>query len=426
MPIKTEPTKDQLLTPPPPPPPGNAAPPPAGDGTGGGSGNKWVFVGVGIGAGVVILGAALAWYYFCCSRRRERRLLDGMPAQQGKTADVPSSAEYGALSGKASTEPFASSEIRGFMEALTVYKFGDLDRATGFFGEDHRIKGAVYRAVINGDDAAIKRLKGDVTNEIKILKQINHSNVVRLSGFCVHEGNTYLVYEFAEKGSLADWLHHNKDLSGSLLTWKHRARVAYDVADGLNYLHNYTNPPYIHKNLKSSNILLDGEFRAKLANFGLARPMEDDDEGPQLTRHVVGTQGYMAPEYLEHGLITPKLDVFAFGVIVLELLSGKEATFAKDGEEKGEVMLWASIQGVMSGEDVRAKLKDFIDPCLRDEYPFDLAFTMAELATRCVATDPGSRPAMTEVMMSLSAIYNSSLDYDPSDVGNTDSMIHGR
>lgn len=408
-------------TPAPSPKPEVVAPPAGGDDSGGSS-NKWVFVGIGIGAFFLILGAAAAWYFFCF--RRARKPLGEMPVQDKRKVEE-SSNEYGALSGKASTDPFVSNEIRGFMDSLMVYKFADLEKATGSFGEDHRIKGSVYRALINGDDAAIKRLKGDVSNEIKILKQINHSNVIRLSGFCIHEGDSYLVYEFAEKGSLADWLHHNKDSYDGGLSWKQRVKVAYDVADGLNYLHNYTNPPYVHKNLKSSNILLDGKLSAKLANFGLARPVEEYDE-PQLTRHVVGTQGYMAPEYLEHGLITPKLDVFAFGVIILELLSGKEATFAKDGEEKGEVLLWASIAQVMCGEDVRIKLEGFIDPCLGNDYPFDLAFAMAELATRCVASQPGSRPETTEVLMSLSAIHNSTMDWDPSYVGDSGSMVHGR
>ncbi|ONK79001.1 uncharacterized protein A4U43_C01F1850 [Asparagus officinalis] len=385
---------------------------------------KWVFVGVGIGAGFVVLCGLLGWYYFCCFRLRGRQLLGDMPVQQAKKAGVSTSSEYGALSGKASTGTFMSSEIRGFVEALVVYRFSDLEKATGFFAEDHRIRG--YRAVINGDDAAVKRINGDVSSEIRILKRINHSNVVRLSGFCVHEGNTYLVYEFAENGALSDWLHHGKGSVDRVLSWKHRVRVAYDVADGLNYLHNYTDPPYIHKNLKSSNILLDSEFRAKLGNFGLARAVEEEEKGLQLTRHVVGTQGYMAPEYLEHGLITPKLDVFAFGVIILELLSGKEAIFAKDGDNKGEVLLWASIREVMKGENVRSQVRDFIDPCLGNEYPFDLAFAMAEVALRCVVVEPGSRPAMAEVVTSLSAIYNSTLDWDPSDVGNMSSVVRGR
>ena len=268
-----------------------------------------------------------------------------------------------------------------------------------------------------GDDAAVKVLKGDVSSEINMLKRINHTNIIRLSGFCVHGGNTYLVYEHAENGSLTDWLHDNKYPGSSPLAWKQRVQIAYDVADALNYLHNYTNPPYIHKNLKTGNILLDSSFRAKISNFGLARTLENQDKegGVQLTRHVVGTHGYMAPEYMEDGVIAPKLDVFAFGVVILELLSGREASNDKHGGGDEEELLSASIRRVTEGDNVREKLRGFVDPSLRHEYPLDIAFSMAQLAKNCVAHRLNSRPAMPEVFMTLSKIHSSSLNWDPSD-----------
>lgn len=272
-------------------------------------------------------------------------------------------------------------------------------------------------------------MKGDVSDEINILKQINHSSIIRLSGFCVHDGNTYLVYEYAENGSLSDWLHSNSktaSYSTSNLGWKQRVQIAYDVADALNYLHNYTSPPYIHKNLKTSNILLDGHLRAKVANFGLARSLPENQD-LQLTRHVVGTHGYMAPEYIENGLVTPKLDVYAFGVVMLELLSGREATRGgrdgnkkkngEDEEDGEEELLSATIRQVLGGQNVRDKLRGFIDPCLGHQYPLDLAYSLAQLAKNCIGTrdDLNSRPAMAEVFMTLSKILSSSMDWDPSD-----------
>uniref|UniRef100_M8C308 Protein STRUBBELIG-RECEPTOR FAMILY 1 n=1 Tax=Aegilops tauschii TaxID=37682 RepID=M8C308_AEGTA len=265
---------------------------------------------------------------------------------------------------------------------------------------------------------------GDVSGEVGILKRVNHSSLVRLSGFCVHHGDTYLVFEFAENGALSDWLHGG----GATLVWKQRVQAAFDVADGLNYLHHYTNPPCMHKNLKSSNVLLDDDLRAKVSSFALARsvPMGADGGDAQLTRHVVGTQGYLAPEYLEHGLITPKLDVFAFGVILLELLSGKEATF-DGGDKRGETLLWESAEGlVVDGEDARGKVRAFMDPRLSGDYPLDLAVTVASLAVRCVAREPRGRPSMDGVFVTLSAVYNSTLGWDPSDCGNSRSSIMGR
>ena len=235
------------------------------------------------------------------------------------------------------------------------------------------------------------------------------------------------MLELAGNGALSDWLHGGG--GGRTLRWRQRVQVAFDVADGLNYLHNYTNPPCVHKNLKSSNVLLDADLRAKVSSFGLARAVSAADGGAQLTRHVVGTQGYLAPEYLEHGLITHKLDVFAFGVILLELLSGKEAAFA-DAETGEEALLWEAAEAALAaggGEGVdRAKVRAFADPRLHGDYPVDLALAVAALALRCVAREPRARPAMDEVFVSLSAVYNSTLDWDPSDYGTSGSSMVGR
>ncbi|KAJ4965676.1 hypothetical protein NE237_017525 [Protea cynaroides] len=419
VPLKSQPTiiKKSIS----PAPSQSLEPPPATSNDGHNSSNKkWVFIGIGIAAGLVLLAFSgfLIWFL----HRRTRRT---KPSPERKNLDE--SADYSIIPENKSGN--VSSQVpRYTIDSLTLYSFEDLQRATGFFSENHKIKGSVYRGKINGDDAAIKRMKGDVSNEINILKQVKHSNIIRLSGFCEHQGSTYLVYEFAEKGSLNDWLHEEEYQSSCPLEWTQRVKIAYDVADGLNYLHNYTNPAYIHKNLKSSNILLDGNFRAKIANFGLARTMEDEEEGLPMTRHVVGTQGYMAPEYIENGVVTPKLDVFAFGVVMLELLSGREAATASDDGKKTECMLSGTILKVLEGENVREKLRGFIDPSLRNEYPLDLAFSMAQLAKNCVAYDLNSRPAIPEVFLSLSQILSSSLDWDPSDnnLQNSRSFGHGR
>lgn len=326
--------------------------------------------------------------------------------------------------------------VRFAVESLTVYKYGDLEAATAYFSEENRLKGQVYRGSFQGDYAAVKIMKGDVSGgEINILKQINHSNIIRLSGFCLHQGNTYLVYEYAENGSLSDWLtasHKHTTSHSVLLGWKERVQIAYDIADALNYLHNFINPPYIHKNLKSSNVLLDRQMRVKITNFGLARSVEENEEGLQLTRHVVGTYGYMPPEYIENGLITPKLDVFALGVVMLELLSGKEAAATRNKEEEvegedEELQLSARIMEVLGGENVRGKLRGFMDVNLEHEYPLDLAYSMAQLAANCVAHDLNSRPSASELLMTLSKILSSSMDWDPSDeLENSKSLSLGR
>ncbi|XP_077216408.1 protein kinase superfamily protein [Tasmannia lanceolata] len=416
IPLKNEPTRNQTIIPPPPAESPQVVVVPTDEK---GSKGKWVFIGFGIGVGFILLALCGFLLLFLSRRRQQHKTIgEDKKFESVKRGELP----------EKRLGSFASEGAREVMDSLMVYKFEELQRATRFFNEDSRIQGCVYLGVINGDNAAIKQMKGDVSNEINILKQINHSNMIRLSGFCLHEGNSYLVYEFAENGSLTNWLHQKKYQDSSSLSWKQRVQIAYDVADGLNYLHNYAIPPYIHKNLKSSNILLDGNFRAKVANFGLARTMDNQEGGGlQLTRHVVGTQGYMAPEYLEHGLITPKLDVFAFGVVMLELLSGREAVIPSGEEEKGgDLLLSASIMPVLDGENVRLKLKGFVDPCLQPDYPFDSVFTMAQLAMNCLAQDPSSRPTMAEIFMSLSKILSSSLDSDSSDNASSGSAVHVR
>ncbi|OVA00190.1 Protein kinase domain [Macleaya cordata] len=438
VPLKSEPKMIQATSLIPPPTDQSSLPPtpPIEPKTNNTSSKKWVWIGIGIGSGLLllVLSGFLVWFL---GHRRSKQSKEPFPEVKRVVVVGDSSAdEYNSKQtshGNRDSYWSVSSEgVRYAMDSLILYRFEELQTATGFFREENRIKGSVYRGVMNGDNAAIKRMKGDVSNEINILKQINHSNVIRLSGFCIHEGNTFLVYEFVENGSLSDWLHHNHDENKKYhsLGWKQRVQIAYQVADGLNYLHNDANPPYIHKDLKSSNILLDGNMRAKIANFGVARSIvmennqeEEVDSGGgggeqmQLTMHVVGTQGYMAPEYLENGVITPKLDVFAFGVVILELLSGREAaTPSESDNEKTErdVLLSESIKMVLEGENVREKLINFIDPSLKQDYPLDLVFSMAQLAMDCVAPDLTSRPTMLNVFMSLSKILSSSLDWDPS------------
>ncbi|XP_050213149.1 protein LYK5 [Mercurialis annua] len=379
---------------------------------------KWVFVGVGLGVALllVFMLLGLLFWYRRLHPKPKPILHTSLPNDkplQSDSAVVPCSKSWST----------SSDGVAFAIESLTVYKFDDLQKATSYFSEDNRIKGSVYKGSFKGDAAAVKVVKGDVSGEINILKKINHSNIIRMSGFCLHDGNTYLVYELADHGALSDCL---RDVPA--LTWKQRVQIAHDVADALNYLHNYTNPPYVHKNLKSSNILLDANLRAKLANFGLARVLENEGEtdtgGMHLTRHVVGTQGYMAPEYMENGVITPKLDVFAFGVVMLELLSGKEAAPEKNA---GEEMLSASINGVLEGDNVRQQFYGFMDPSLGNQYPLDLAFSLAQLAQTCVSPDINARPFITQVVISISKILSSSLDWDPSlELQSSKSISSGR
>ncbi|EOA28483.1 hypothetical protein CARUB_v10024693mg [Capsella rubella] len=424
VPLRTPPTKI-VASPSPPPPPVVATPPQTTpvDPPGSSSSHKGIYIGIGIGAGLLLLISFLALcFYKRKSKKKSSSLSTSTPPDLNKFTDsstkqsLPTTTSQWSIDLSTSSEAFG---LRSAIESLTLYRFNDLQSATSNFSDANRIKGSVYRATINGDDAAVKVIKGDVSSsEINLLKKLNHSNIIRLSGFCIREGTSYLVFEYSENGSISDWLHSSDKKT---LTWKQRVEIARDVAEALDYLHNYITPPHVHKNLESTNVLLDSNFRAKIANFGVARILDEGDLDLQLTRHVEGTQGYLAPEYVENGVITPKLDVFAFGVVVLELLSGREAvTINKKkkeggGEEEEEVeMLCKVINNVLGGENVREKLKEFMDPSLGNEYPLELAYTMAQLAKSCVATDINSRPLVAQVLTTLSMIVSSSIDWEPS------------
>ncbi|KAF7046035.1 hypothetical protein CFC21_055090, partial [Triticum aestivum] len=297
VPLKDPPTSQMaaVLPEPPAPPPASSSDlvPPV---TSSESSRWWVTVGVGAGCSALALGAVLALFLLWrrCCRHGHRNTKTTSWQAPAKGAFMWPTVE--------------AVDVREAVWSLTMHDYGDLERATsGFSGEQRIGNSSVYRAVINGGAAAVKRVPGDDVSaeaEVSVLGRLNHSSLIRLSGICMHGGNMYMVFEFAENGALGDWLHVH---GGEVLGWSQRMQVALDVAAGLNYLHNYTDAPYVHKNLKSSNILLNACFRAKLSNFGLACAITVDadaeDGGLWMTRNVVGTQGYLAPEYVEHGLI---------------------------------------------------------------------------------------------------------------------------
>lgn len=306
-----------------------------------------------------------------------------------------------------------------------LLSYQELQDATQDFSEANLIQGSVYRGRINGQLVAIKQMKGNMSQELKILCQVHHSNLVKLVGMCIGGSeHLFLVYEYAENGSLNDCLQNQAAIgrnrfsqSTAYLPWTARVRIALDVASGLDYIHNYTNPSFVHKDVKSSNILLDSNFRAKVANFGMAKSAATSGAGPLLTRHITGTQGYMAPEYLEHGLVTVKADVFAYGVVLLEILSGKEAIVRPDDEdeESKEQALSDIIFDVLdasSADRQVAQLRRFMDPQLHSAYPMDIATSIASLAKTCVDPDPAVRPSMKDVTFALSKLLAASTEWE--------------
>ncbi|KAF5198079.1 Lysm domain receptor-like kinase, partial [Thalictrum thalictroides] len=219
------------------------------------------------------------------------------------------------------------------------------------------------------------------------------------------------------------------------LSWIVRVQVALDTARGLEYIHEHTKTHYVHRDIKTSNILLDSAFRAKISDFGLAKLVGKTSEGEASATRVVGTFGYLAPEYLSDGLATTKSDVYAFGVVLFELISGKEAITRTEGvvvknperRSLASVML-AALKNSPNSMSMPS-LKECTDPNLMDLYPHDCVYKMALLAKQCVDEDPILRPDMKQVVMSLSQILLSSIEWEATLAGNSQvfsGLVQGR
>ncbi|WCJ35307.1 Protein kinase superfamily protein [Euphorbia peplus] len=304
-------------------------------------------------------------------------------------------------------------EIASVEYALKVFGIKDVKKATGDFSSKHRIKGSVYWGEFDGDVLAVKKTTGDVSKEVNILKRFNHFNLIKLHGVCENLGCFYLIFEYMKNGSLREWLSRQEENR----SWKKKIQIALDVANGLYYLHSFTEPPCVHKDIDSSNILLDQNLRAKVANFGLARAAVKGTTKVASTTHVEGTRGYMAPEYLQTGQVTPKMDVYAFGVVLLELITGKDAVLIQDGSE---VLLSAAIISTARKENAETDLLFFIDPTLHRSHEKNLALRLARLSLACLTREPAKRLAMEEVVSLLLKIQADSEKSESSDVKSAD------
>ncbi|XP_039063105.1 probable receptor-like protein kinase At1g80640 isoform X2 [Hibiscus syriacus] len=259
--------------------------------------------------------------------------------------------------------------------------------------------GCVYKAQFNdGSYAAVKKLdctsqdaEKEYENEVELLCRFKHPNIISLLGFSSDTDTRFIVYELMQNGSLETQLHGPSH--GSSLTWHRRMKIALDTARGLEYLHENCHPPVIHRDLKSSNILLDLDFNAKLSDFGLA---VTDAAQNKNNLKLSGTLGYVAPEYLLDGKLTDKSDVYAFGVVLLELLLGRKPVEKLAPSQCQSIVTWAMPQLTD-----RSKLPNIIDPVIRDTMDLKHLYQVAAVAVLCVQPEPSYRPLITDVLHSL-------------------------
>ncbi|KAL4295993.1 hypothetical protein GQ457_12G027190 [Hibiscus cannabinus] len=268
--------------------------------------------------------------------------------------------------------------------------------------------GIVYMGELDdGTKLAVKRMEAGVISnkasdefqsEIAVLSKVRHRHLVSLLGYSIEGIERLLVYEYMSQGALSKHLFHWKTLKLEPLTWRRRLSIALDVGRGMEYLHNLAPETFIHRDLKSSNILLDDDFRAKVSDFGLVK-LAPDGEKSVATR-LAGTFGYLAPEYAVMGKITTKVDVFSYGVVLMELLTGLTALDEDRTEESRYLVEW--FGRIKSSKE---KLMAAIDPALEvNEETHESISTVAELAGHCTGRDPYNRPDMGHVVNVLAPL----------------------
>ncbi|XP_028108511.1 probable L-type lectin-domain containing receptor kinase S.7, partial [Camellia sinensis] len=294
----------------------------------------------------------------------------------------------------------------GLVAGSRQFSYRELKIATKGFHSSriigHGAFGTVYKAylVSSATISAVKRSKHshegktEFLAELTIIASLRHKNLVQLQGWCVEKDELLLVYEFMPNGSL-DQVLYDQSERGNLLKWVHRYNIAVGLASVLTYLHQECEQQVIHRDIKASNIMLDGKFNARLGDFGLARLMDHGVKSPVSTL-TAGTVGYLAPEYLQCGKPTEKTDVFSYGVVVLEVCCGKRPIEREQGTQR-MVNLIDFVWGLHS----EGKIMEAADVRLMGEFEENKMGKMLLVGLSCANLDSEARPSMRRVFQIL-------------------------
>ncbi|KAK2458425.1 putative receptor protein kinase [Trifolium repens] len=289
---------------------------------------------------------------------------------------------------------------------LLQYDFATIRLATSNFSDANKLGqggfGSVYKGTLsNGHDIAIKRLANnseqgetEFKNEVLLTGKLQHRNLVKLLGFCLQRKERLLIYEFVSNKSL-DYIIFDP-IKRASLNWERRYKIIKDIARGLLYLHEDSRLQIVHRDLKTSNILLDEEMNPKITDFGIAR-LFDPNQTHGMTKTVIGTYGYMAPEYIKHGQFSVKSDVFSFGVIILEIICGQRNTEIQDGENIEDLLGIAWINW-KAGTSL-----DIVDPILHQGFNKNEKLRCIQVGLLCVQEDIVVRPTMSLVLLMLNS-----------------------
>lgn len=371
---------------------------------------------IGISIGVVI-GVLLALLTLLCFRYHRRRSQIGSSSSR-RAATIPIRANGAdcctevsdSSVGTESPKTLGWNEMHlwlgGFRKTNVIaasgileYSYKDLQRATCNFTTliGKGAFGPVYKAQMStGETVAVKVLATDskqgekeFQTEVILLGRLHHRNLVNLVGYCAEKAQHILIYVYMSKGSLASHLYSQKH---GLLSWELRVQIALDVARGLEYLHDGAVPPVIHRDIKSSNILLDESMRARVADFGLSR----EEMVNKNATNIRGTFGYLDPEYISTRSFTKKSDVYSFGVLLFELIAGINP-------QQG-LIEHVELAAMSSSTEGKVDWEEIVDSNLEGKFDSEELNAVAALGYKCVNRGPRKRPSMRDIVQTLSHI----------------------
>lgn len=350
--------------------------------------SKPIVIGIAIGCSFLVLSLiGLGIYALLQKKRAEKAIVLSRPFASW----TPSGKDSGGAPQLKGARWFSYDELKKCTSNFSHYN------ELGFGGY-----GKVYKGVLpDGQMVAIKRaqqgsMQGglEFKTEIELLSRVHHKNLVALVGFCFEQGEQMLVYEYMPNGTLRDCLSGR---CGIYLDWKRRLRIALGSARGLAYLHELANPPIIHRDVKSSNILLDENLTAKVADFGLSKLATDGGKG-HVSTQVKGTLGYLDPEYYMTQQLTEKSDVYSFGVVMLELITARQPI------EKGKYIVREVRTLINKNEQEYCGLKELMDLVVMETCNLGGLHTLLDLTMQCVEESASNRPTMSEVVKALEII----------------------
>ncbi|XP_019264378.1 PREDICTED: wall-associated receptor kinase 5-like [Nicotiana attenuata] len=370
--------------------------------------SKQLYIGIVAASSSLILLAVCLWLYRRLQKRKEMKTKQRFFKRNGGLLLQ----QRISLSGQTSNG--------NTLPGLKLFIKEELEKATDNFNERRILGrgglGTVYKGMlVDGSIVAVKKSNivdenqvDQFINEILILSQLSHRHIVKILGCCLETHVPLLVYEYISNGTLASHIHRNCSPSCSTtstaigLTWEHRLRVAAEVAGALSYLHSYASNAIFHRDIKSSNILLDENFRAVISDFGISRLVPIDKT--HLTTLVGGTFGYLDPEYFRSGQLSEKSDVYAFDVVLAELLTSQKAvSLDTNNYDQGLVMCFESSLK-------QGRILDIVDPEIVELVNEEVILAVAKLAKRCLKFNSRERPYMKEVATVLDQLRSTRSD----------------